>query len=48
MAVRERAQSREDSLNFLLFEFLGKAKKDLDKILKGHQSESIINGIYKL
>ena len=45
MAVRERGPPREETLNYLLFEFLGIDKKVLDKIFKGHQS---INGIYEV
>lgn len=45
MAVRERAPPREETLNYLLFEFLGMDKKVLDKILKGNQN---INGIYEV
>jgi len=45
MAVRERAPPREETLNYLLFEYLGMDKKVLDKIFKGHQN---INGIYEV
>ena len=45
MAVRERAPPRDETLNYLLFEFLGMDKKVLDKIFKGHQN---INGIYEV
>ena len=45
MAVREQGPPREETLNYLLFEFLGIDKKVLDKIFKGHQS---INGIYEV
>ena len=45
MAVRERAPPREETLNYLLFEYLGIDKKVLDKIFKGHQN---INGIYEV
>lgn len=45
MAVRERAPPREETLNYLLFEYLGMDKKVLDKIFKGNQT---INGIYEV
>ena len=45
MAVRERAPPRDETLNYLLFEYLGIDKKVLDKIFKGHQN---INGIYEV
>lgn len=45
MAVRERAPPREETLNYLLFEFLGMDKKILDKVLMGQQN---INGIYEV
>lgn len=43
MAVRERAPPREETINYLLFEYLGLDKKVLDKVFKGHQT---INGLY--
>ena len=43
MAVRERGPPKEETLTYLLFEFLGMDKKVLDKVFKGHQN---INGIY--
>ena len=45
VAVRERSPPREETLTYLLFEFLGMDKKVLDKVFKGHQN---INGIYEV
>ncbi len=45
MAVREKAPPREETSNYLLFEFLGIDKKVLDQTFKGNQT---INGVYEV
>ncbi len=45
MAVREHGPPREETLNFLIFEYLGMDKKVLDKIFTEHEN---INGIYEV